>query len=189
MGSNRDGAFDVQSDDELDECSIGDGAFDVQSDDELDECSIGDGASDVQSDDESGEDSVGDDASDVQSDDESGEELIRKRDSIDDGAFDVQSQSQMFEEKVARLDEMLTKLRPGWNNTNETFNKLIRERDSIVVWVTKRNSSCLRSRKVEKSWKKEIKREKEELRSVLDVILACREVEDTRMAGFGKLTF
>ena len=184
MGSNRDGAFDVQSSDEFDEDSIGDGAFDVQSGDEFDEDSIGDGAGD-----ESDEDNIGDGAFDVQSGDESDEELIHERDSIDDGAFDVQSQSQMFEEKAARLDEMLTKLRPGWNDTNETFKKLIREGDSIVVWLTKKNNSCLRSGKVKKSWKKEIKREKEELRSMLEVILACREVEDTRMAAFGKLTF
>ena len=184
MGSNPDCAFDVQSGDESDEYSISDGAFDIQSGDESDDYSISDGAFDVQSGDEFYEDSICDGT-----DDESDEELIRERDNIDDDDFDVQSQSQMFEEKAARLDEMLTKLKPGWNDTNETFKKLIRERDSIVVWLTKRNTDCLRSRKVKKSWKKEIKREKEELRSTLEVILACREVEDTRMAAFGKLTF
>ena len=107
-----------------------------------------------------------------------------------DYSHDVQFQRQSFDEKAARFDEMLTKLRPC-DEFDEKFKELVRERESIVAWLMKRKNHCLRFGKFKgiKSWKREIKREEKELRSMLETILQCREIEQTRREAFGKLAF
>ena len=107
-----------------------------------------------------------------------------------DGAYDVQFQRQSFKEKAARFDEMLTKLRPN-DEFDEMFKALIRERESIMAWLMKRKSGCLRFGKFKgiKSWKKEIKREEKELESMWEAMLQCREIEQSFREALGKLTF
>ena len=85
---------------------------------------------------------------------------------------------------------MLTKLRPS-DEFDEMFKELVRERESIIAWLMKRKSHCLRFGKFKgiKSWKREIKREEKELRSMWEAMLQCREIEQMRREVFGKLTF
>ena len=107
-----------------------------------------------------------------------------------DDSYDVQFQRQSFEEKATRFDDMLEKLHAG-DEFDEKFEELMRERQSIVAWLTKRKSGSLRLGEFKgiKSWRKEIKREGKELQTMLTSLLEYREMEQSRREFVSKLIF
>ena len=93
-------------------------------------------------------------------------------------------QRRSFELVKARFYDMLGRISPS-PNFDRQFNELLYEREKIEGWLLDSRGFFSQFSATEDN--EEFEKEKEELNSMLETILQCREVEKMRRAVEGKL--